>query len=174
MPGRPLLRRERLNHGEILIHQDAQDQWLVTWVPDEDNAMDYPGFTITPASADFPALFGSAHDPDALISWARKQPWAMRHFGRWTEPVQVDARSPLLIESDALNLTLLGIILTLGLSLALALGAWVGTACGIVWGFVTGLSLFVAVSAVLIALVPWPPTNRRVTGWARNLTPPPT
>jgi hypothetical protein len=169
-PGHPLIRRERLTHGEVLIHKDAQDRWLVTWVPDKDNAMDYPGFTVTEASADFPELFGSAADADALLSWAREQPWAMRNIGPWSPAVQVDARPRVLIESDELNLALLGIVLSIALSLALAVGGWIGTASGPRWGAVAGVVSFATVLAGLIRLIRWRPAHYRLTSWARKLT----
>jgi hypothetical protein len=165
-----LVRRERLEHGEVLIHKDAQDRWLVTWVPDKDNSMDYPGFTITEASAGFPALFGSGADPEALVNWAREQPWATRHFGPWSTPVQFDARPSVLIESDELNLALLGIILSVALSLGLAVGGWVGTACGLAWGLLAGVLSFAAAGFGLISLIRWRPGHTRLTSWARKLT----
>jgi hypothetical protein len=158
-----------LEHGEVLIHQDAQDRWLVTWVPDKVTP-DYPGFTVADTSADFPALSGTAADAYALLNWAKKQPWANRHFGSWSEPVQVDARPSVLIESDELSLALLGIILSVALSLALAVGGWVAMACGRAWGVLAGAISFAAVLAVLISLIRWRPAHYRLTLWARKLT----
>jgi hypothetical protein len=65
-------RFERVGSGLVLIAKTSlPDHWIVTWLPPE-NHPDWPGFIFDSNVTLMPTDGGA----DAILAWARRQPWA--------------------------------------------------------------------------------------------------
>jgi hypothetical protein len=96
MPGPPGDHHFRNARGSILVREGTvQYPWLVTWLPDNQEDPNYPGFTLSSTEADFPTDAG----PRAAAEWADRQPWAIDQPLTSPPPAPPDA-VPLDVPSD--------------------------------------------------------------------------
>ncbi len=156
-----------VNNVAIVVHQDVDGHWMVTWL-DLDRSARRKGATIH--ERDLP---GDLRTAEQLTAWAIKQPFANRNVGPWSTALRVDARPFRLGGGDTVGLALLGILLTLASTVAFGVGTPVGTACGLWVGVRAGVVASVGVSLSLVAINRSRRLHPRMTRLVRKIAGPP-